>query len=409
MGKKYNYDKKYLKGLGVGKFLGLVKERNKHIEMASDELKPFKYNANDLAERLHPSFQYSKIKEVINRKDAKSFVFKPNINKGTKELAFFRAGQYVSVIVRVGKNTYSRPYSISSSPKKALGADSSYMITIKNNPDGFTSKEINSKWKVGDEVVFTGPLGEFYYSGIRDAKHVIAVAGGSGVTPFISMAEAIADGTEDFKLTLIYGAPKMEAVLFKDELKALEKKCNKIKVVYLLEKEKKAGCEHGFITSRIIRKYAKEDYSVFCCGPRGLYRAMDKVIAELKLPRRRYRKEVFGEYGDPSKNPDFPKKLANKEFNLTVKCHEETFKIKCNSSLSLLNAMEKAGIHAPSHCRSGECGWCHSLLISGKVYNPKEIDGRRIADKTFGWIHPCASYPLSDIVLEIPNRFKGLK
>lgn len=62
--------------------------------------------------------------------------------------------------------------------------------------------------------------------------------------------------------------------------------------------------------------------------------------------------------------------------------------------------MEQAGIKAPSRCRSGQCGWCHSMLVSGEVFIPDEADGRREADKKFGWIHPCCTYPLSDIELD---------
>ena len=62
--------------------------------------------------------------------------------------------------------------------------------------------------------------------------------------------------------------------------------------------------------------------------------------------------------------------------------------------------MEQAGIKAPSRCRSGQCGWCHSRLVSGEVFIPDEADGRREADKKFGWIHPCCTYPLSDIELD---------
>lgn len=398
---KYNYDKKVLKGLSVGPFLKQVKVRNEHIEAASDKLDEFNYPANNLARELHPTVQHVKVTEIIERKDAKSFVLSP-VGE-TKELAYFRAGQYVSMNIKVESYFYSRPYSISSSPKKALGATSSYMITIKNNPDGFTSHFVNYKWKIGQQLTISGPLGEFYYTSIRDAKHVVAVAGGSGITPFISMAEAIVDGTEDFKLTIIYGAATVDAILFKRELDELAKASKgKVNVVYVLEKETVEGYKHGYITADIIKENVNGDYSLFVCGPKGLYNHMDKVANELKLPRRRFRKEVFGEYGDPTKDPEFPKNLANKEFKLVVKIRNESYQIKCHSNETLLNAMEKAGIHAPSHCRSGECGWCHSLLVSGKVYCPKEIDGRRIADHTFNWIHPCASYPLSDITLEVP-------
>ena len=50
----------------------------------------------------------------------------------------------------------------------------------------------------------------------------------------------------------------------------------------------------------------------------------------------------------------------------------------------------------------GQCGWCHSRLVSGEVFIPDEADGRREADKKFGWIHPCCTYPLSDIELDVP-------
>lgn len=390
---KYKYSKKYLKGLGVGAFLKQVKVRNEHIEAASDELKPFDYGGNKLAEALHPEVQHCKVNRIVSWNGAKSFILTPIDDK---PLAYFRAGQYVVLDIKVGNIIVSRPFSISSSPKKTLGENSSYTITIKDNPDGFSSKEVNKNWKVGQEVDISGPQGEFYYQGLRDAKHVVGVAGGSGITPFIAMAEAIADGSEDFDLTIIYGAKDKNALLFKSELDELAKKCKKVKVVYVLEDK------DGFITSKIIKAHTKGDFSLFVCGPRGLYAAMDKVASELKLTRRRFRKEVFGEYGDPTKDKEFPKELANKEFKLTVKVRNKTYELKCKSNETLLNAMEKGGVHAPSRCRSGECGWCHSLLVEGKIYTPKEIDGRRIADHTFNWIHPCASYPLSDIVLEVP-------
>lgn len=69
---------------------------------------------------------------------------------------------------------------------------------------------------------------------------------------------------------------------------------------------------------------------------------------------------------------------------------------------TILQALERAHIKAPSHCRSGECGWCHSKLLSGKVYVPEDADGRRMADLKFGWIHPCCSFPLSDLEIDIP-------
>lgn len=54
------------------------------------------------------------------------------------------------------------------------------------------------------------------------------------------------------------------------------------------------------------------------------------------------------------------------------------------------------------HDPSGECGWCHSRLISGDVYIPEGTEYHRAADKKFGYIHPCCSFPISDLEIEVP-------
>ena len=72
-------------------------------------------------------------------------------------------------------------------------------------------------FKKGDKVITSDPQGQFYYEKLRDAKHVIALAGGSGITPFLSMAGAIVEGTEDFNLTILFGSRGVDSILFKYE------------------------------------------------------------------------------------------------------------------------------------------------------------------------------------------------
>ena len=79
------------------------------------------------------------------------------------------------------------------------------------------------------------------------------------------------------------------------------------------------------------------------------------------------------------------------------------YDITASADEPLLTSIERAGITAPSRCRSGECSWCRSKLVSGEVFVPEKTDGRRRADIEFGYIHPCASFPMSDIVLDVPN------
>lgn len=401
---KYNYSRKGLKGLTPFPFLGEVKTRLKAIDAAPAEIPQSIYNANVLAAKLHPNVQHVVIAQITDHGDAKSFKLVPDAERGTTEMAYFRASQYVSVSLNIDGAPVNKPYTIRSSPKDALGADNtSYTLTIKLTNPSYASKHILDTWKVGDKVDISGPLGDFYYQSLRDAKHVIAIAGGSGITPFYSMASAIAEGIEDFDMTILYGSRTADGILLKDEIEDIAKRSNgRVKVVHVLSHEEKEGYEHGFITAELIKKYAPDgDYSVFMCGPKAMYDYEQGEMEKLGLKKRRWRMEMSGDYLKAAKNPDFPQDSLGKEFALTVCIKGEKQTVPCKAEESLLWAMERAGIKAPSHCRSGECGWCHSRLISGETYIPEDADGRRLADKKFGWVHPCCTYPLSDIELEI--------
>ena len=399
---KYTYDKKVLKGLGVGDFLGEVKVRQEHIEKGENTIPTSIYNPNIIASQLHPGCQFGKISEIKEHADAKTFVIVPNETKGCTSFAYFRAGQYLSVELEFGGAYMCKPYTIASGPKNALGTGY-YKLTIKRTQNGYASDYILDNWAVGTELTISGPLGNFYYERLRDAKNVIALAGGSGITPFLSMAEAIADQTEDFNFTILYGSRNHENILLKEELDAFEKASGgKVKVVHVLSDDDAEGFEHGFINAELIQKYAPaDDYSVFVCGPKAMYAFVEKEIAKLDLPHRRVRFELSGEYGNPTGDANYPADAAGKEFNVKVTVRGEITEVTCKAEETLLHAMESAGIKVPSDCRSGECGWCHSRLISGETFIPESCDGRRAADKKFGWIHPCTTYPLSDIEIEV--------
>ena len=401
---KYNYSRKGLKGLTPFPFLGEVKTRVKAIQAAPDTIPQSVYNANILAKSLHPAVQHVKIARVEDHGGAKSFTLVPDKARGTEKMAYFRASQYVSVSLNINGAPVNKPYTIRSNPKDALGSgDTSYTLTIKLTDPAYASAHILSTWKEGDQVDISGPLGDFYYQNLRDAKQVVAIAGGSGITPFYSMAAAIADGIEDFDLTILYGSRTADGILLKDEIEAVAARSKgRVKVIHVLSHEEKEGFEHGFITAELIRKYAPQgDYSVFMCGPKAMYTFEEGEMKKLGLPKRRYRMEMSGDYLGAAQNADFPGSKKGREFTLTVDIRGEKQTIPCKAEESLLWAMEQAGIKAPSHCRSGECGWCHSRLVSGDVYIPEDADGRRMADKKFGWIHPCCSFPLSDIELAI--------
>ncbi len=362
----------------------------------------YAYPANKMALALHPHVQFLKVKEIIaHSDDFKSFIFEPDAAKGTKKLAWFSAGQYLVLAVNVNGKVYNRPYSIASSPRDTLKGE--IRISIKRVEGGIVSGHLLDTLRVGDGVIASAPLGEFTYEPLRDAKTVIGIAGGSGITPFRSLAKAIVEGDEDCSLTLLYGSRTLDDAVFSDDFKVWAEKDSRIKIVNVLSEQKAEGCESGFIDAALIKKYAPTDapYSIFLCGPQAMYEFADAEIATLGLRRKYVRHELFGEYFHPEKNADYTGDIKS-TFRLTVRIKGKERTIDCPADTSLLRAMEDAGIPAPSDCRSGRCGWCRSRLVSGEVYTPASVDGRREADKSFGYIHPCCSFPLSDVVLDVP-------
>lgn len=393
--------------------LGLVKVIVKRLlsigKGSAEETKNlYDYIPNKLAKALHPTVQHLKVVEIEEfSKDMKSFYLAPNVEKGTQSLAWFSAGQYLSIGVDINGKVFKRPYSIASSPADTLSGY--YMLTIKRVEGGIVSQYVLDNWKVGTEFDASAPLGDFSYEPLRDAETVIGIAGGSGITPFRSLAKAIYEGDEPCSLVLLYGSRTYADAVFSDDIEKMAKDCDKIKLVNVLSNEEKEGCESGFITADLIKKYAPEgDYSIFMCGPQAMYNFADKEIEKLKIRRKFVRHELFGEFFHPEKNADYKGNIDEK-FHLTVTIAGATTTIPCDANTSLLRAMEAAGLNPPSDCRSGRCGWCHSKLLSGDVYIPASVDGRRLADKEFGYIHPCCTFPLSDLAIDVPPMPKEIE
>lgn len=382
-------------------FHAIAAERAARIDAASTAAIPQLNPVNRLAKRLHPDRQYMKIAQVTElAPDTKRFRFVPDPARGTTECAPFLAGQYLNIHLTINGMPANRAYSISSSPKNAR--EGYYELTLKYVQDGLVSRYVLDNWKEGDEVELSGPAGTFYYSPLRDAKTVVCLAGGSGVTPFLSLANAIADGDEDFRMILLYGSRTEDAILYKAEFDRLAKD-DRIQVVHVLSDEEKPGFEHGFISADLIREYAPagEPYSVFVCGPQGMYRFVDQEIEKLGLARKYVRHELFGEVHDARTQDGYPGTDLT-TVKITVSIRDTTRTVTGSVCDTILQTLEKNGITVPTSCRSGECGFCHSVLKSGQVYVPKAIDGRRLADLKFGGIHPCATFPLSDLEIIVP-------
>ncbi len=384
--KKFSVNGTFKDSVNTIKFLT---ERKQFIDSAPAVLptRTDDFGVNKVAKSLHPKEQKLVISRIEEHADiAKSYYF-----KSETELAYFKAGQYLTFKLEIGNSVVTRSYSIASSPASALNGE--YQITVKRIADGFVSDYILDNWSVGDEVIAYAPEGNMTYCPLRDAENIVAIAGGSGITPFLSLARAIDQGDEDCTLTLLYGCRTSDEILFKAELDSLSEKNEKINVVYVLSHNDEEGYEKGFVGANIIKKYAPEGlYSIFVCGPGGMYKFLETELPKLQIERKYIRFEVFSS----GKNTEEPR-----EFSITVINRGNESVIKASSNETVLCAFERAGIEVPARCHTGECGFCRSKLVSGKIYIPEGEDKRRIADMQFNFIHPCCCYPESDLIIRI--------
>ncbi len=379
----YRFKKQIFGFMDLLRFKKMIPARRKHLEEGSAAPIPKTYRVNETAAILHPGCRPATLERIVTETaDTKTYTF------ALSAPMFFRAGQYVTVQAKVGDSLVQRPYAISSSPYDAL-REKRLSVTVKKA--GFFSDWLFDHAKEGDTFMIGDPSGDFYHDGVRDREHVVAIAGGSGVTPFYSMAQALNEGSEDFDLTLIYGARTKADVIFAEKLEML--KSDKFRVVYVLSDEAAEGCESGFITAEIIKKYAPSaQFTAMMCGPQALYAFADKELAKLGVTGKYVRKEANG-VGNRDVKPA--------TYRLVVHIRDEKYEVEARAEETLLVAMERAGLNVPSKCRAGGCGYCHSKLVSGK-FTIAGADKRRLADAKFGYIHPCCSYPDSDIELIVP-------
>ncbi len=321
---------------------------------------------------------------------------------GGGKLPPFYAGQFIALDFEIDGKIVSRPYSISSAPFEARKDPGYVEITVRRSKgDGFIADFVNDGLKVGTTIKGNIGLGQFYYEPLRDAHHIMALAGGVGITPFASMAKEIANGTMDAELTILYGSVASNDIILKEELAALES--DRVHVVNVLSGDEPGWTgERGFLSAELIKKYSKGDTSYFICGPQVMYRFLREEIKKLDVPARRIRFEVFGQAKDITTFPGYPVEKKDETYTLTVMRGIHKDEIPAKATESLVVALERAGIRIETACRSGECGFCRTKVLSGEYYICPENDGRRMADRDFNYVHACAAYPLSDMTIKIP-------
>lgn len=382
-------------------WFALPKKRRRWIENGDPNLDP-RDPVKKLSERLHPGMMETKVIS-IKRETPTARTFTLKCADGNR-LPWHYAGQYLCIYPVINGAAAPRPYAISSAPMEAY--DGGYIqFTVKKKEGGYVSEYLWKEVKEGSRLKINAPFGDLYYSAIRDSKHVVGIAGGSGITMFRSMIRDMPTSGRPEKLTLLYGSRSEEDILFRNELDELAANSHgRVKVIHILSEAGDSWQgERGFISAEHIARLV-EDYqsaSFFVSGPTVLYGFIKGELEKLNISKTRIRMESFGETEDITTHKDFPASQVGKVYLLTVKFGVDERVIPSKSTETVVQALERAALPIDTHCRSGSCGYCRSLLESGKVWQRPEGDGVRARDKDVGYFHPCSSYPMSDLTVRV--------
>jgi ferredoxin-NADP reductase/phytoene dehydrogenase-like protein len=310
----------------------------------------------------------------------------------------FLPGQYISVLLDVDGVKTSRPYTISSPSTQTAY----YEITVRRKPDGFVSDYLLDRLKVGDPMSSTGPGGHFYHYPMVRGDNLVFIAGGSGITPFMSMLQTWYEKLDTSKkIHLIYGCVNTSEVIFEFELNRLRSAYPNLSL-HLVISEPELGYQGltGFITADLVQKTVGnlEGKTLFLCGPEAMYAFVTNELKKLGIRDFHVRREVHSAPADPTRLPGWPEEVdRNARFKVTVNNGKV---LEARATEPLLNTLERHGITREVMCRSGECSLCRTKLLEGTVYHPSTVRLRK-SDRQFGYIHPCVAFPVSNIRIAI--------
>ncbi len=349
--------------------------------------------AMERVEQLHPSRVRLRVSEIIEETSSTKTLRMVPVDG---ELPPFRAGQYVNLFVEIDGMLTSRPYSIASPPQAPY-----WDLTVRRAPGGFVSHFLLDRVKVGDVLESTGPFGAFYHEPLRDTDDLVFLAGGSGITPFASIIREVVTRNLPVKIHLIYGSREPGDIIFLDELITLEAEHENLQVdLVISEPTQEWGGLCGFIDAEMISSLvgSLEGKTFYICGPAAMYSLCEGALESLGVPRRRVRREAYGPPVDVTQDPEWPGISPDEVFRVTEARTGKSLEARAGEPLMI--ALERAGIVIPAVCRAGECTYCRTKLLEGQVYAPSRVR-RRWVDERSGYIHPCMSYPLSDLKIKI--------
>ena len=316
----------------------------------------------------------------------------------------YQAGQHLTLKVQIDGEEVRRSYSICSSAQ-----EQKLRVAIKRIDDGLFSNWAAEHLKPGTRIEVMEPQGHFNVPLMPEsARHHVAFASGSGITPILSLIKTTLAAEPRSRFTLVYGNRASSSVIFKDELEDLKDRyLTRFNLVFILSREQQDvdlfnGRIDGAKCEQLLRQWvdAKSIDIAYICGPQSMMEQVQSQLMASGLAKTQIKLELFA--GAMHKGPRPERKIAvqgAQGCTVTVIHHGLTreFTMPKNKE-SVLDAALEQGLELPYSCKGGVCGTCRCKLVKGEVdmdanYSLEDYEVAR------GFVLSCQSFPITDSLL----------
>jgi ring-1,2-phenylacetyl-CoA epoxidase subunit PaaE len=357
-------------------------------------------------EEVHsgPKYYDLKVKSIIQEtKDAISIVFE----QPPAGAIPYKSGQFLTLITQVKGKEVRRAYSLCSSPF----VDKDLAVSVKRVDKGLMSNWLPDNLAAGQSVKVMEPMGQFITEFERENKrHLVMFAGGSGITPMMSIIKSILNQEPDSICSLIYCNRDHESIIFRQQFDKFQTDDEgRFHVIHVLDNAPMNWQGYsGLLNHEMLKKlferipnWGIENTTYLMCGPEGMMKNVESLLAQQSIPQNKVFKESFVAGVLDKKDVASVTGDANVAREVTIRYDGQEYKILVQPNRAILETALDLGIDLPYSCQSGLCTACRGKAISGKVKLDEE-EGLSQSERAEGYVLTCVGHPLTDdVVIEI--------
>lgn len=315
----------------------------------------------------------------------------------------FIQGQYLTFKQDFDGTELRRNYSICSGLDDGL-----LQVGIKRVQGGAFSTFANAQLKVGDQLMAMPPQGRFFTPIEPDkSKSYLGFAGGSGITPILSIIKTVLRREPKSDFTLVYANRAVNTIMFREELEDLKNThMGRLTIIHMLESGQDIDLFSGRVDQEKCAQLFKHWIDVpsvdtaFICGPEPMMLAISEALETHGMAKDQIKMELFSEsqQGQLARQQIAERAKDAPGTEVTVIIDGAHRQFTMTKGQSILDAALENNLGAPFACKAGVCSTCMGKVLEGEV---EMLSNHALEDYEVdrGYVLTCQSYPLTEKIV----------